>query len=149
MTMNLYATQQDILAYLRAEADFEIFDTNMPEGDLEPTSDAGYAEGYATIRFNDAVKIPQFGAVGGARHDEMYSLIDVLCVAPDPDEARAIAYGQDGVADILTGYAPVDAGELTRQSGGQVFVRGDGTATKPTRYIAMVSFRMIVNTTTD
>lgn len=149
MTMNLYATQQDILTYLRAEADFEIFDTNMPEGDLEPTSDSGYPEGYATIRFNDAVKVPQFGAVGGARHDEMYSLIDVLCVGPDPDEARAIAYGVDGVADILTGYQPVDAGELTRQSGGQVFVRGDGTATKPTRYIAMVSFRMLVNTTAE
>lgn len=149
MTMNLYASQQSILSYLRAEADFQVFDTIMPEGDLEPTSDAGYPEGYASIRFNDAVKIPQFGAFGGARYDEMYSLVDVLCVAADPDEARDIAYGPGGVADILTGFVPVDAGELTRQSGGQVFVRNDGTATKPTKYIAMVSFRMIVNQVTD
>lgn len=147
MTMNLYATQEDILAYLKAEADFEVFDTNYPDGDREPTSDSGILEDYAVIRFNDGVKIPQIGAVGGARWDEMYTLIDVLCVAADPTDARSLAYGVDGVADILTGYVPVDAGQLTRQSGGQVFVRGDGTATKPTRYVAIVSFRVLVNTT--
>lgn len=148
MTMNLFATQQDVLAYADAQADFAIYDTAFPEVSAEPQYN-GYMHPYCVLRFNDAVKIPQFGAVGGARHDEMYSLIDALCVAASPEEARDLAYGADGIADILTGYKPVDAGELTRQSGGQVFVVGDGTATRPIRFVARVSFRMIVNTTID
>lgn len=149
MTMNLYATQQDVLAYLTDQADFAVYDTSLPAVIDEPGSDNGYMDGYVVLRFNDAVKIPQKGAVGGARWDEMYTLIDALCVGATPEEAREIAYGTDGAADILTGYTPVDAGELTRQSGGQVFVVGDGTATAPIRYIARVSFRAVVNTTID
>lgn len=149
MTMDLFTTQQDVFNYLTAQADFAIYDTSLPGAQDEPLSSNGYMVGYAVMRFNDAVKIPQKGAFGGARWDEMYSLIDVLCVGATPDEAREVAYGIDGVADLLTGYTPVDAGQLTRQSGGQVFVVGDGTATTPTRYIARVSFRMVVNTTID
>jgi hypothetical protein len=146
MTMNLYATQQDILAY--ADASFVVFDTNYPEVSQEPTLN-GWPEPYVVLRFNDAVKVPQTGAVGGARHDEMYTLIDALCIAPDPDSARELAYGPGGVADVLTGYVPVDAGELSRESGGQVFVRGDGTNTLPRRFIAVVSFRCHVNQVID
>lgn len=146
MTMNLYATQQDILTF--ADTHFVVFDTNYPEAAQEPTLN-GYAEPYVVLRFNDAVKVPQKGSVGGARHDEMYTLIDALCIAPDPDSARELAYGPNGVADVLTGYQPVDGGPLTRESGGQVFVRGDGTNTLPRRFIAIVSFRCAVNQTID
>ncbi len=147
--MNLFATQQSVFAYLTTEADFAIFDTDYPEVQDEPVSNNGYPAAYAVVRFNDAVKIPQKGAVGGARHDEMYSLVDVLCVGPTPEDARELAYGPDGVADILTGWAPADAGELSRESGGQVFVRGDGTGTLPRRFIAVCSFRALVNMVVD
>lgn len=145
MTQNLFSTQQAIYAYLDAEADFPIYDTNMPEGELEPRSDAGYMVPYAVVRFNDAIKVPRMGAVGGARLDEMYSLVDILCVGESPDEARELAYGVDGVNDILVGYVPVDAGELTKSGGGQVFVISDGSGTRPTRYVARCSFRFLVN----
>ncbi len=148
MTMDLYSTQQDVLNYLTTTGDFAVYDTNYPEVVDEPTVN-GYLDAYAVLRFNDAVKVPQKGAMGGARHDEMYSLVDALCVAASPEEARALAYGADGVADILTGYTPVGAGQLGRESGGQVFVRGDGTSTTPTRFIAMTSFRMLVHTIID
>jgi hypothetical protein len=146
MTMNLYATQQDIFAH--ADTEFAVYDTNFPEVAQEPLVN-GYLEPYVVLRFNDAVKVPQRGNVGGARHDEMYTLIDALCVAADPAEARDLAYGPNGVADYLTGYQPVDAGPLTRESGGQVFVRADGTNTLPRRFIAVVSFRCAVNQVID
>ena len=149
MTMNLFATQQDVLAFLTAQADFAVYDTDYPEVADEPVTPNGYATAYAVIRFNDAVKVPQYGSVGGARWEEMYSLVDVLCVGPTPADARDLAYGPDGVADILTGYVPVDAGELSRESGGQVFVRGDGTSTLPRRFIAVCSFRTLVNMIVD
>ncbi len=151
MTQNLYATQQDIYAFLDAEADFPLFDTNIPEAgsQQEPMTPNGYLQPYAVVRFNDSVRPPSGGAVGGARHDELYSLVDVLCVAADPNEARQVAYGLDGVADILTGYVPVDAGELNKAGGGQVFVAADGSGTRPTRYIARVSFKFSVNMVVD
>lgn len=145
MTQDLFTTQQSIWTYLVAEADFEIFDTNYPEGQLEPTTDAGTLEPYAVVRFNDSVKIPQKGAVGGARHDELYSLVDVLCVGGSPEEAREIAYGADGVNDILLGFVPTDGGELTKSGGGQVFVLADSTGTRPIRYVARTSYRYLVN----
>jgi hypothetical protein len=149
VTQDLYATQQSIKTHLEAQADFAIFDTNFPEGDLEPTNDAGILDAYAVLRFNDSVKVPQKGAVGGARYDELYSLVDVLCVGGDPDEARELAYGTDGVNDILLGFVPTDGGELTKSGGGQVFVIGDGTGTRPIRYVARCSFRYLVNMSID
>lgn len=149
MTTNLYATQQDWLTYLRNEADFEVYDTTIPEVENEPRSNNGYMEAYAVMRFNDSVKLPTKDVVGGARHDEKYTLIDVLCVAADPDDARQLAYGPDGVIDILEGYVAVDAGELNKSGGGNVFTINDGTSTKPTRYIARVSFRAAVNMVVD
>jgi hypothetical protein len=146
MTMNLYATQQDIFTYL--DAYLIVYDTNFPEVAQEPVTN-GYLDPYVVLRFNDAVKVPQRGSIGGARHDEMYTLIDALCIAADPAEARELAYGPDGVADRLTGFHPIDAGPLTRESGGQVFVRADGTNTLPRRFIAVVSFRCAVNQVID
>lgn len=145
MTQDLYTTQQAIWNYLVAEADFQIFDTNFPEGEIEPRTDAGTLDPYAVVRFNDSVRVPRQGAVGGARYDEMYSLVDVLCVAGSPEEAREIAYGLDGVNDILLGFVPTDAGELTKAGGGQVFVQADSTGTRPIRYIARTSYRYLVN----
>lgn len=149
MTQNLYATQQSIWNHLVAEADFAVFDTNYPEGDLEPTNDAGVLEPYAVLRFNDAVKIAQKGAVSGARNDEMYSLVDILCVAGSPEEARDLAWNLDGVNDILLGFVPTDGGELNKSGGGQVFAIGDGSGTRPTRYVARCSFRYLINMTQD
>lgn len=147
MTQNLYATQQSWLAHLQAE--FPTYDTNLPEVKDEPTSANGYYEPYVVMRFNDAVKVQTGGSFGGPRHDEEYTLVDCLCVAADPDEARELAYGDGGVRDVLTGYVGVDAGPLEKSGGGQVFTVGDGTSTKPTRYIARVSFRAQVNMTID
>ena len=139
---SLFAIQQEIFDYL--DAFYAAYDTNFPEVSEEP-SENGYMSPYIVVRFNDAVKVPQRGSVGGAIYDEMYTLIDCLCIAADPEEARSLAYGPSGVAVALTGYRPVGAGELTRESGGQVFVRGDGTNTLPRRFIAVVSFRCAVN----
>jgi hypothetical protein len=77
----------------------------------------------------------------------MYTLFDVLCVGHSPEAARRLAYGPAGVAEVLVGYQPVDAGTLNRAGGGQVFVAVDGTGARPSNYIARVSFKCQVNTT--
>lgn len=144
--MDLFSTQEDVLAYLTANLGHPVFPTNYPaEGD-EPSQN-GVMQPYAVLRSNDATLTLGGGAVGGARHDEMYTLFDVLVVAGQEREARRVAYGAAGVADLLTGYQPVDAGPLVRNPGGQVFVAGDGTGARPQSFIARVSFRCQVSVT--
>jgi hypothetical protein len=107
---------------------------------------------YAVLRVNDALRTPasyKGGSVGGARHEEMYTLFDVLVVGHSPTAATSVAYGDNGVADLLVGYTPVDAGPLERAGGGQVFVVSDGTGARPTNYVARVSFRCNVNMIID
>ena len=144
MTMNLYATQQDVLAYLTTNLGAPVFDTDYPAVQDEPSVN-GVMSPYVVLRSNDALRIAGNGAFGGSRHDEMYTLMDVLCVAASPQGARELAYGAGGVADVLTGYAPIDAGPMDRAGGGQVFVAVDGTGARPSNFIARVSFRMLVN----
>jgi hypothetical protein len=149
--MDLYTTQQSIFNYLVANADFQVIDTEIPQAgsEMEPISDTGYPAAYAVVRFNDDTKWPLGGAVGGPRHDETYSLVDILCVGPTPTEARDVAYAEAGVKDILLGFVPTGGGPLTKAGGGQVFTVGDGTATLPRRYIARVSFRYNTNMIID
>jgi hypothetical protein len=146
MTQNLFATQQDVLAHLTTQlSPTLVFDTDYPAVGDEPLGENGVMASYAVLRSNDALKLSGAGSFAGARHDEMYTLFDVLCVAHSPEAARSLAYGPGGVADTLVGYKPVDAGELNRAGGGQVFVAVDGTGARPSNFIARVSFRCSVN----
>lgn len=148
MSLNLYATQQSVYAHAQANLGVPVFHTDYPDASMELPGENGVMAPYAVIRVNDALKnvtAENTGAVAGTRYDEMYTLFDFLCVAPDPDTATLLAYGPDGVADIMQGFVPVDAGPLERAGGGQVFVVRDGTGARPSNFIARVSFRCIVN----
>jgi hypothetical protein len=152
MTMNLYATQMDVFAYLSANLGAPVFHTNYPAAADEPAGENGVMATYAVLRVNDALRTTSSrfgGAIGGARHDEMYTLFDVLVVGHSPEAATELAYGPGGVADLMVGYTPADAGPLQRAGGGQVFVGNDGTTTRPTNYVARVSFRCNVNMIID
>jgi len=152
MTLDLYATQQDVYAYAQANLAVQVFHTNYPSGELEPFGENGVMAPYAVLRVNDALRVVSTqngGSIAGARADEMYTLFDFLCVAPDGDTATLLAYGPGGVADTMQGFVPVDAGPLVRAGGGQVFVVNDGTGARPSNVIARVSFRCQVNMIQD
>jgi hypothetical protein len=129
VTQDLFTTQQDILDKIKAEFGSDIvFDTDYPAPEYEPMEPDGIVlKTYMVVRFNDSVKNIRGGGFGGARYDELYTLVDVLVVGATPDRARSLAYGPDGVLDKMVGYTPVDAGEMNKHGGGQVFVASDGT----------------------
>lgn len=147
MTQDLFTTQQDILNKLESVFGSDIvFDTDYPAPDFEPMEANGAVlKTYMVVRFNDSVKVARAGGFGGARYDEMYTLVDVLVVGATPAKARQLAYGANGVQDKMVGYQPVDAGQMNKHGGGQVFVASDGTGARPAQFIARCSFRMSVN----
>ncbi len=153
MTLNLYATQQDVLLHAQtALAPTQVYLTDFPDSESELPGLNGVAAPYVTLRVNDALRTTATsagGAIGGSRYDEMYTLFDFLCAAPDPNSSTLLAYGPGGVADVMQGYVPVDAGPLERAGGGQVFVVRDGTGARPSNFIARVSFKCLVNMVHD
>ncbi len=152
MTLNLYATQQDVLAYAQANLDVPVYHTNYPASESEPFGENGVMAPYVVLRVNDALRTTtsrKGGAIGGSRYDEMYTLFDFMCVGPTGETATELAYGPGGVADTMQGYIPVDAGPMERAGGGQVFVVEDGTSARPSNTVARVSFRCLVNMVHD
>lgn len=145
MTFDTLSTQETIRTYLAAEAGVVVYDTEFPQVKDEPM-DNGVPTAYIVMRSNDTIAPASGGSFGGARFGEYYTLFDFLVVAATPEEARELAFGVDGVNDILIGHTPdANSGELTKRGGGQVFTSGDGTAVRPSRYIARCSFRCSVN----
>lgn len=145
MTQDLYVTQNIVMVHLQNETGAVSYDTDYPDIADEPTEN-GVLVPYNVVRSNSPNRQPDGEAVGGARWDEQYSLIDVLSVAASPAEARDLAYGIDGVADVLLGFKPDDStGPMNFTGGGAIFVAGDGTASKPRRFIARCSFRFQTN----
>lgn len=145
MTLDTYSTQNAIMAYLAAETGVVVYDTDYPAVKDEPKIN-GVSAPYCVVRSNDSVATASGGSFAGARHMEAFTLVDVLTVAATPDEARELAFGPDGVNDVLLGYQPDDnSGQLTKRGGGQVFANGDGSAVRPTRFIARSSFRFSTN----
>ena len=145
MTLDSFSTQNAIMSHLASQSGLVVYDTEYPQVKDEPM-DNGVPVAYCVVRSNDMIGSATGKSFGGTRLDETYSLIDVLVVAATPDEAREEAFGVDGVNDILIGWKPdANSGELTKRGGGQVFVSGDGTAVRPSRYIARCSFRYSAN----
>lgn len=141
----LYAVQNRVMEYLEEQTGAATFDTDYPEVQDEPTQN-GVLVPYLVVRSNSPNRVTGKGSFGGARWDEMYSLIDVLVIAASPEECRELSYGEGGVTDTLVGFVPTaDCGEMALTGGGMVFVASDGTNVRPTRFVSRISLRFPVN----
>ena len=146
MTLNTYTIQNALMTYAQSQG-FIVYDTDFPDVKDEPMTN-GVPEPYVVMRTGQSISRPRGGSFGGARYDEMYMLVDFFCVAATPEEARELAYNDDGINDAMTGArVSTDAGELTNRGAGRTFTAGDGTAVRPRRYIAAASFEISVNLT--
>ena len=145
MTLDIDSMQDAVMTYLQIETGAVSYDTDYPDVADEPTEN-GVLVAYNVVRSNSPNKTPNGEAFGGAVWDEKYTLIDVLSIAATPGEARELAYGVEGVAEVLTGFKPdANSGQMYPTGGGAVFVAGDGTASKPRRFIARNSFRVQID----
>lgn len=140
MGLSLLPIQDQITAKLN-ELPQAVYDNGIPDDTM--------------LEYNNGVMlpfmVPYYGGfsrsldargIVSSRQDLGESYVIVDCVGPTERSARQVA---DLVMDKLTGFVPVDAGELRPTGGLSKTIRIDNPS-KPTKYVFEVSFRYAVNT---
>ena len=138
MSLNLLPTQDAIAAKLRELAQ-DVYETSAPEDSKLRFDSNGMILPYIVVEFADMYDSIETGGILSTRYDVKTSYIVVSCVAPTERSARQVA---ELVRDKLTGFVPVDAGELTQTGGGVAYATQDQ---KPNRFTAELAFTFPVN----
>lgn len=138
MSLNLLPTQDAIAARLR-ELSQDVYETSAPE-DAKLRFDAnGTILPYIVVEFADMYDSLSSGGILSTRYDTKTSYIIVSCVAPTERSARQVA---EVVRDKLTGFVPVNAGELTQSGGGIAY---SAQNQKANRFTSELAFTFPVN----
>lgn len=138
--IDLYGTQQEIKAYVKANVPWRVVSGGFPEAESIPQVN-GVCEVYVILRFSNMMPITNGGSFAGAAHDEYYSYVDAMCVGPTDDLALELA---SMVTRLLTGKKFDNTGELAPNYGGGQFALASGTA-HPAAFIAITPFRYTIN----
>lgn len=139
MSLNLLPTQDAIATKLR-ELSQDVYETSAPDDSKLRFDSSGNILPYIVVEFSDMYDSLNAGGILSNRYDVKTSYIVVSCVAPTERSARQVA---ELVRDKLTGYAPVNAGELTQSGGG---VSYSAQRQKSNHFISELAFTFQVNT---
>ena len=139
MSLDLLAVQDDIVAELRTLAQ-DVYETSAPDDSRLKFDSNGMILPYIIVEFSD-----MYPAVGGngivsSKYDLKQSYILVTCIAPTERSARQVA---NLVRAKLSGFQPVNSGEMTQYGGSVSYVVQDS---KPNRYISELGFNFTTNT---
>jgi hypothetical protein len=141
VSLDLYTTQQQILAYLDANLAFKVASGGVEEAE-NLTATQGVLDPHVVLRFGSPQPVVADQSFAGARYDGQYSTVDAMCVGASDAEARGLS---SKVTRVLLGYRPnANAGELKLDWGGGTFtVIAEGS--RPQFLISWVSFRFATN----
>lgn len=134
MTLNL-TPEEDILSRVQTNVLSRTYDTEVPEGTTP-------AYPYVVVYFGTPVRSASDHHITSTRNDTLIGYVTVQVISKDAVSARAIASKAQGE---LTGYRPVDSGEMILD-GGTAYSRV-ATDTKPTRFYRELAFSYRTNLT--
>lgn len=139
MSLDLLAVQDDIVAQLRTLPQ-DVYETTAPDDTRLTFDQNGMILPYIVIEFSDLYPSISGTGIVSTRYDLKESFIIVSCIAPTERSARQVA---NLVRDKLTGYKPVDSGELVQAGGAVSYAAVDA---RPNRYVSDMSFTFLTNT---
>lgn len=141
MSLDLFTTQQAIVAYLDANLPFKVVTGGVEEAE-NLTATQGVLDPHVVLRFGSPQPTLADQSFAGARYDGQYATLDAMCVGASDAEARGLS---SKVTNVMLGYRPnANAGELTLDWGGGTFtVIAEGS--RPQFLISWVSFRFATN----
>lgn len=91
----------------------EVYDTNVPL-DVEKSTVAGHFKPYAVITLGGGIRAARGRHMSNSRWDIMQYWVVVTTVAPENNAAMVL---KAEVLDLLFGFVPPDASELTPEGG--------------------------------
>jgi hypothetical protein len=138
MSLNLLAVQDNITAKLR-ELPQDVYETAVPDDSKLRFDSNGMILPYIVIEYSDMYEMPTANGILSTRLDTKMSYVIVSCVGPTERSARQVA---NLVRDKLTGYIPVDAGEMKLSGGGISYTQPES---KLNRYMNELAFTFPVN----
>ena len=140
MSLDLLAVQDQIVAELETMAQ-DVYVTAVPEDSKVAHGPNGLFLPYVVVQFADMKEATSGNGITSVRHNPGVSYCVVETYAPTERAARQVS---NIVRDKLTGFLPVDAGEL-RLAGGKTYSTVEYNAV-PKKYVSEVAFMFIVNT---
>lgn len=139
MSLNLLAVQDDITAELRTLPQ-DVYETSAPDDSKLRFDANGMVLPYIVIEFADLYPSINGNGIVSSKYDLKESFVVISCIGPTERSARQVA---NMVRSTLTGYTPVDSGQLVQAGGSISYASQDS---KPNRYIAELTFTFSTNT---
>lgn len=143
MTVNPYAVQQEILAYLRTLPHLLVFEGSVPDGEAIPKDAKGKIRPHLVVNFAGLTDPPKrYNGIMGAKFDSFDQGFSTHAIAGDDDAARQVH--NQGLRHLL-GFAPFGCGEIR-----PAFFAGMGQISslgQPTRFSAVQAFKFLMNDT--
>lgn len=140
MSTDTAPIEADILAVLRAGTNIEWHDSEMPEDSTLVVTN-GLFSPYGVVYFGGPVRTGTDRSLVSTRHDlnQMYCTVQIN--APRAAEAKLL---KDAAVDLLNGYRPPEAGELSLE-GGMGYSRNSSSNELPTVYVREIGFSCVMN----
>lgn len=143
MTLGITAQVEDIATLMKTNLVPTVYDTEIP-----PATTVAYTNGimdpYYVVTFGGPVRASQGRGIVSTRNDVTMLYCTVSCVAPDITGRN---YLVDAAIDLLTGYKPVDSGEMVLDGGLQY--SNAYADVRPVKYYKDLSFIFRSNLTSN
>lgn len=140
MSLNTSDTEDDILARVKESFPKTVYDVNIPEDDSLEYDSRGTLVPYAIVEWGDLQRRAGDRGIVSVRQDTYNYYFTVTIVAGRSSDARRL---MRVMTDKLTGYRPVDAGEIVPKAS-MSFARSSAT-NRPMQYIYSTTYQCVTN----
>jgi len=143
MTVNPYASKQEILAELRTIPFLQILEGSVPDGEAIPKDAYGKIKPHLVVNWAGLTDPPKrHNGIVGAKKDSFQQGFSTHAIAGDDDAAQQV---HNQALMKLLGFEPFGCGEIR-----PAFFAGVGeisTLGQPTRFSAVQAFKFLINDT--
>lgn len=141
MTVNPYATHQEILAFLRTTPYLLVEEGSVPDGEAIPKDAQGRIRPHVVVNWAGLTEPPKgVNGITGAQDDSFLQQFSTHAIAGDDDAAQQV---HNQVLMKLLGFAAYGCGEIR-----PAFFAGVGQISslgQPTRFSAVQSYKYLIN----
>lgn len=139
--LNFIEVQDNIAAHIRAEfPGYEVYDDVVVDDDFI-IKQGNKVKPYIVLNWGGLNSTGFNGSFVGARHDEYYSTVDIVVVAPTARQARL---SSNIILDRLVGWKPVGSSPMSPSTGTDLLAIENSNGV-PFIYAASTRMRYAVN----